>query len=624
MSDRKLRLNTQKGSLRDRSDAYQVLAKENRDKELAKKRGLTHAPIGRMQPELKYQQTQQELLEEQQRREKEAKNMQMLEDKEKKEIQEKIRQRQEEQEEEARMNEIDTRVKTYIVAQSKKREQTLIEEVIENSTRYNDNTKWLLIDGQKWYKVGTFIRKHDFTQSGLYLPREDYHTFNKDSDILVFYEFSNAVLSDHDLVGKFFKRDERSNYPNFDATRIDTSTRTMDLNNKKAYVKDTRFFMINAIIQYLNTKPWLNKQNDEVIPPVVRGFASDDDKDYSHSYWSQQIQAYINFYEQIVPMVQRYLENNPDNVLITVGTNVKNKNNGKMGKITSIYTNDRHNITYDNDRERAEKEIRKDDIQIIGNIDNAIRQLDWIQETIKTRVHGYTLENYMTGKYIDSIKRLLSPAAEAPVIQTAAPVIIPTAGPSASAAPESVFSSWGNFPGFVSTAASYLGDKASGAASYLGNAAKSGVGYLGNAASYGVGSAANALRATTGFPQDSKGMMFAKGKAPSYTPPVAQLSHADDMAVSGVYKDLELRRGERADYYGDTTKYRGPYDYRYPSNIELMNTSKQIVGERKAAAADANKMPVFSFGGPKFGGKRKSKRKQTRSQKQKKSRKQRR
>ena len=102
---------------------------------------------------------------------------------------------------------------------------------------------------------------------------------------------------------------------------------------------------------------------------------------------------------------------------------------------------------------------------------------------------------------------------------------------------------------------------------------------------------------------------------PDTPPPVAKLSPADDMAVSNVYKDLELRRGEQADFYGNPN-YHGSDDFRYQSNNDLMDTAKQIVGERKAAA-DANKMSLY-------GGKRKSKRKQRRSQKQKKSRKQRR
>ena len=458
-------------------------------------------------------------------------------------------------------------------------DKTTINQVVSiMDSRNPDAYVWYISTNQdgKYFKAGNYIKKHDFTQLGLerlglYLPREDYPTFYN-SKILVFYEFENAVFSDRDLVGKFFQSDKPSNYPNFDDTMIDTSrmeARKTDLDNKKQYVEKTRFFMKNAIIQYLNTKPWLNGSG--YIPPDIRGYARDDDTDYSHTQWSQQIKKYIEFYVQIVPMVQRNLERNPN---------------------------------YN------------------GNISSAIAQLNSLEEQVKNIMGSdFTLEGYMTGEYIDTIRQLLSPVvAEVRPPASAAPVIIPTAaGPSASAAPPaSVLGSFGKYvPSIVSSAASGIGTAASGAASYLGDKASGAANFLGNAASYGVDSVANALRASTGFPQNPrKGMMFAKGNAPRYTPPVAKLSPADDMAVSNVYKDLELRRGEQADFYGNPNYHRSD-DFRYQSNNDLMDTAKQIVGERKAAA-DAHEM---SWGGA---GKRKSKRKQRRSQKQKKSRKQRR
>jgi hypothetical protein len=576
MSSRKLSIEkTPSGSLDDRRNAYLDLAKKKRNDRIAEKRrndriaekrGLTHgnnndvfAPERRMISEEDFKENQNKLLLENQRQSEEENNMQMFEYKENEKKHAQAAKLAEEQEEEAKIDKMNDLVQKQISVQSKKRKQKSIEDVIEISTRYAgvDEIKWLLIDEteSKYYKVGRFISKYDLglESLGLYLPREDYKTFYRYSNFLVFYEFKNAVFSDRNLNGKFFtredERDESSN--NQQLTKIDTTKMKEDLDRKKEYVHDAKQYMRSKIMRYLG----INFVHDLTHEP------------------------YIEFYEQIVPMVQRNLENNP---------------------------------SYN------------------GNIDNAIAQLPSLEEKVKqvkqkegTEFDG---DEYAKGKYMSTIIQLLSPVVAAPVaagpppvIQTAASAPPPpasasaaatsAAAASAAAAPQAAASAW-RTPTIFTNIASAASGAASDAANYL----KGNVNYLGS-------SGANWARAKAGYHQDitGTGMVFAKKEAPPYIPPVTQLSSDDDTEVSNTFNALKVRRSEQSAYYGNTNIYHGEYDYRYLSDTELMDIAKKIVGEKKAAAAA--KKPWFGFG---FGGKRKSKRKQKRSQKQKKSRKQRR
>jgi hypothetical protein len=511
-------------------------------------RGDVHAP-GRMLKRKNFDENQQLLLQEKQQHNEEKKNMLMLEDKEKEELENQRKRRREGEAEEAEIAKMDALVEERVDARSKMHEQISIEEVIETDARYAnvDKIKWLLIDEtkSKYYKVGKFKSKHDFRplgreRLGFYLPKEDYDTFYSSSNILVFYEFENAVFSVQDLNGKFFERDESDEPSNNQQLTIDTSK---NLDIKKEYVRAAKEYMKSAITQYISRKTLLNRKTNEYIPSSLRG--------YNEPFWSVQIQEYLNFYMKIVPMVQRNLEEN---------------------------------------RQR-------------GNVNDAVNLLDKLEAEVKAKVESFTLEKYMTGKYIGVIEQLLSPAVAA---AAAAPVAAgpssaaagPSSAASASAAgPSSAASSWSSYlPTSIFTSA------ANRAASVVGNVASNAV---------------NWARANTGFPQDlNKGKVFAKKEAPPYIPRVAQLSGDDDnMAVSKTFNNLKVRRSEQAGFYGNTN-YHGPYDNRFQLDDELMDTSKKIVGEQKAAAAAAKK--------PWFGGKRKSKRKQRRSRKQKKSKKQRR
>jgi hypothetical protein len=541
MSQRKLSiLNTPKGSLGNRSNVYQDLAKENRDNELAKRRGLIHenindvpAPIGRMQQENNYNQNQQELQQELQRQEEEHKNMQMFEYKENAKKHAQAAKLAAAREEEAEMDTPDTWVQNQINVQSKKRKQKSIEDVIKISAKYadDDKIKWLLIDEteSKYYKVGRFISKYDLglESLGLYLPREDYKTFYFYSNFLVFYEFKNAVFSDRDLIGKFFtredERDESSN--NQQLTKIDTTIMKKDLDIKKEYVRIAKQNMRSAIMRYLGIN---------FVP------------DFTH-------EPYIKFYEQIVPMVQRNLENNP---------------------------------SYN------------------GNIDNAIAQLPSLEDKVKqvkqkegTEFNGDEFEKqYAEGAYMETIKQLLSPVVAAPVaagpppvIQTAASAPPPPASASAAAAPSSLSSNIFKFGNQALSSATNYGREALSSAANYGNAA------LSTGINWGI------KQANLPIPQRPEGIQFQRPVPP---PPTEHRVSNNLVAAEPIYTGL-LGRDR-------------------PAGQDTWNSAKQEVARREDADAAANKKPLFYFGGPRFGGKRKSKRKQRRSRKQKKSRKQRR
>ena len=501
------------------------------------------APTGRMQPEIDYNQNQLELEREENRKKSvtdEIKRQQKIR------TEEMIKKQHSNKNKEDRIQ----KIREIREKQQEKGELHTIEEVYN----FNNDEEWLYKDKNTYYKVGKFIKKHNFNNSGVYYPNNDgfYHY----SRHLVFYEFKKATFLETELIGRFFVENKpgRNRYiTNFPENTF--NGRNIDLTHKTDYVTDAKQRMRTAIKNYINDKYMLNRNIGQSIPSSTRGYAGDEDENYSDNFWTSQIEEYINFYKQIIPMVQRKLEETTGN----------------------------------------------------GRIDNAVNYLERLEASVKKIVGTkFELEKYMTGEYIDTITQVLSPVATAEIRPPAsAATVIPTAAASAaSAAPESVFSSWGNYvPGFVSTAASSIGNAASDAASKLKDTAR----HLGS-------SGANALRFGTGFPQDSKGMMFAKGA--SSPPPAKPYLPPHSTHVEPVHMDMNYRQSERNEFFNNP-HYHGSHEFVPKSNGDLWKDAERTTGERKAAAAAANEKPWF-------GGKRKSKRKQRRSRKQKKSRKQRR
>jgi hypothetical protein len=297
----------------------------------------------------------------------------------------------------------DERINKIVTSGLNERYERIQRKTIEEVISSDYTTKWLLEDESKYYKVGKYLGKFDFTQSGfkslgLYLPKEDYAIFYKDYDTNIFYEFENAVFSEGDLIGKIFKKYDNSRnsvtlsqLPDLNS-HVDApeSRRLKDLTHKNEYVEEIKRFMKTKIQTYVKKKPILNRKINKYIDPVLRG--------YDDPFWEPQIEEYTRFYEKIVPMVQRYLENQKLN----------------------------------------------------GNISSAIAKLDELQNNVQNKVEtqggntSFTIENYMTGEYNNTIINLLSPqVAAAPVIPqvAAAPVI-----PQVAAAPAAVPTSWSWLP----------------------------------------------------------------------------------------------------------------------------------------------------------------------------------
>ena len=200
----------------------------------------------------------------------------------------------------------------------------------------------------------------------------------------------------------------------------------------------------------------LNRNIGQSIPSSTRGYAGDEDENYSDNFWAPQIEEYIDFYKQIIPMVQRKLEETTGN----------------------------------------------------GRIDNAVNYLERLEASVKKIVGTkFELEKYMTGEYIDTITQVLSPvSAEVRPPASAATVIPTSAASAASAAPKSVFGSWSNYvPSLLSNATSYLGNAASGTASNFANYGKH---VLSTGINYGI------TQANLPIPQHAEGSQFER-----YVPP---------------------------------------------------------------------------------------------------------
>jgi hypothetical protein len=338
-----------------------------------------------------------------------------------------------------------------------------IKDVISYSSE-NPDTVWLLVDKSTntKYSVGIFKGKYDFSDSGLnfgiYVSIDDRSTFYQDSkdlnkrlnnvkgNILVFYEFEHAVFLPNDLKDKYFEiyeeeDSEKKKYPVINKKQTEETKKNLD--NKKMFVVDETSVRRRKIREYLGIKSeWITES-------------------------PQTFKPYISFYEIIVPMVQRYLELNPKEGLVYVGARVNIigsrviNSSDCTGTITSINDNF-YTIEYDRQSPNPTK-VTRDEIQVIGNVDNAIAQLPSLEKKVEQIVEQierkkFDGEKYAEGAYMNTIitplynrGELLSPAvaavAEKPFTTaaqaaTSAAATSAAATSAAAAAPSS--SSWGS------------------------------------------------------------------------------------------------------------------------------------------------------------------------------------